>query len=193
MKTATAADKSAVLALLCEAFAKNPSVNYLVKQDRKRSQRIKALMEYSFEVCSLFGTVWLSDDRKACALLLYPHLKKTTIRSIWLDAKLVFEAFGLKNVRKVMERESLVQQLHPAKEMAYLWFIGVHPEYQHRGYGSRLLKEIIAEENLKALTICLETSVLGNIAWYEHFGFEIYNRLELDYTLFFLKREPDKC
>lgn len=35
----------------------------------------------------------------------------------------------------------------------------------------------------------LETSMPENLPWYERFGFRIYDRLELGYTLYFLKKE----
>ena len=38
--------------------------------------------------------------------------------------------------------------------------------------------------------VCLETSTLKNLLWYERFGFEIYNQPELGCILFFLKRKP---
>jgi ribosomal protein S18 acetylase RimI-like enzyme len=192
MKKATAANKSMVVDILSAAFAENNSVNYIVKQDKNRLRRIVALINYSYEICSQFGEVWLSDDLKACALLLYPHLKRATLKSIWLDVKLIFLAIGLNNIRKVMNRETRVKGHQDSVKMVYLWFIGVHPEYQHDGKGSTLLNEIVTEASLKALPVYLETSTLVNIPWYERFGFNVYDRLELDYTLFFLKREPDK-
>jgi ribosomal protein S18 acetylase RimI-like enzyme len=76
--------------------------------------------------------------------------------------------------------------------MTYLWFIGVDPAWQHQGIGGKLLNEIIEEANMESLPVYLETSTLQNLPWYERFGFEIYNKLEMSYTLFFLRREPYK-
>jgi hypothetical protein len=59
--------------------------NYITRQDNKRKKRINALMAYSFEVCLMFGEVWLSADRRACALILYPDQKKITLKAIWLS------------------------------------------------------------------------------------------------------------
>ena len=54
-------DKALVVQLLTQAFEDNRSVNYIVLNDDKRTERIAALMDYSFDMCSLFGEVWLSD------------------------------------------------------------------------------------------------------------------------------------
>lgn len=64
MKNADYKDKSLISDILTNSFDSNQSVNYIVKQDGKRFKRIRALMDYSFEVCYLFGDVFLSDDRK---------------------------------------------------------------------------------------------------------------------------------
>jgi ribosomal protein S18 acetylase RimI-like enzyme len=183
-------DKTIIVNILASAFKENQSVNFIVRQDKFLSRRINALMKYSFEVCYRFGEVWLSDDRKACALTLSPHLKHTSLTSIWLDIKLIFRAIRINGIAKTVKREARIKKIQPDEEMVYLWFIGVAPLYQHRGIGSNLLKEIIAGADEKKLMVCLETSTLKNLPWYERFGFEIYNQLELGYTLFFLKRKP---
>lgn len=183
-------DKLLILDILSLSFDDNQSVNYIILQDEKRRARIRALMDYSFEVCYRFGDVWLSDDRKACALVLYPHLKRTTLISIWLDAQLIFKAIGIANISKALEREAMIKKRQPKEKMAYLWFIGVEPTEQHKGIGSWLLQQIFVEANEKGLPVFLETSTQINLPWYERFGFEIYDRLFLGYMLYFLKRAP---
>jgi len=192
MKNANYEDKSLVTDILTKSFDTNQSVNYIAKQDRKRLKRIRALMDYSFEVCYMFGDVFLSDDRKACALILYPDKKKTTLKSILLDIKLILSCIGVENIKKAIARESKIKQLQPKELMYYLWFIGVDPEHQNEGIGSVLLDEIINDSKNKQRPIYLETSTLKNLPWYKKYGFQIYNELELSYKLFFLKRELDK-
>jgi ribosomal protein S18 acetylase RimI-like enzyme len=190
MTSATYKDKEIVVDILSKSFDDNKSVNYIVPQDKRRGQRIKRLMEYSFDICYHFGKVMLSDDRKACALIVIPEKKKTTVQSIFLDLKLMFTCMGLSNVSKAMSREAKIRKAQPKEPMYYLWFIGVHPSEQGTGIGSGLLNEIVRESESEARTICLETSTLKNLPWYERFGFRIYNELDLGYKLFFLKRRP---
>jgi GNAT superfamily N-acetyltransferase len=187
MNKANAADKILIVDILSESFDNNPSVNYIIRQDDKRRKRIKALMSYSFDICSLFGDVWLTGDRKACALVLYPDQKKTTLKTIWLDIKLIFQAIGWAGISNAMTREALIKKKQLQVPMVYLWFIGVDPLYQHRGMGSKLLQQIIDEGKRMNRPVFLETSVIENITWYERFDFKVYDSLELDYTLYFLK------
>lgn len=182
-------EKNLVIDILTKSFDTNQSVNYIVKQDEKRTKRIRALMDYSFEVCYLFGDVFLSDDKKACALVLYPDKKKTSIKSVLLDVKLILSCVGLKNIKKTLDRESKIKKIQPKELMYYLWFIGVDPQYQNTGIGSRLLDELIEDSRQKKRAIYLETSTLKNLPWYQKLGFQIYNELSLTYKLFFLKRD----
>lgn len=182
-------DKGLIADILTKSFNDNKSVNYIVKQDGKREQRLRSLMEYSFDICYLFGDVFLSDDKKGCALIVLPDKKKSNLKSILLDLKLIFNCTGLSNVSKAMDREAKIKKLQPKELLYYLWFIGVNPADQNKGIGSNLLSEVIDEGMSKQRTICLETSTVKNLPWYEKFGFKIYNELDLSYKLFFLKKD----
>lgn len=192
MIKAKPSDKGLIVELLSNSFKENQSVNYIIWKDNKKPKRIRALMEYSIEVCLLFGDVWLTVDKKACALILYPHLKRTTLKSIFLDSQLIFRAIGVTGVVKAMKREALIKEKQFKEPMAYLWFIGVNPMYQHSGIGSSLLNEVIADADSKNLPVFLETSTLQNVPWYRRFGFQVYDELTLTYTLYFLKRDLSK-
>ncbi len=150
---------------------------------------MKKLMEYSFEVCYLFGDVFLTNDKKSCALILLPDKKKTNFKSILLDIKLIISCVGLSNIKKALDRESRIKKIHPKGLMYYLWFIGVDPAEQNKGIGSALLKDVIEESVSKGRPIYLETSTFKNIPWYEKFGFAIYNEHDFGYRLFCLRRE----
>lgn len=189
MKKAEYNDKILVVDILTQSFENNQSVNYIVKQDKNRVKRISALMDYSFEVCYLFGDVFLSDDKRACALILYPDKKKTALKSILLDARLILSSVGIKNIQRTLERESLIKKIQPKEQMSYLWFIGVDCEYQNSGIGTGLLMDIIKYSDLQNRPVYLETSTLKNLPWYQKYGFTIYHELDLSYKLYFLRKE----
>ena len=189
MRRADYSDKNLIVNILAKSFDNNKSVNYIVKQDKKRAVRMRELMEYSFDVCYLFGDIFLTDDRKGCALIVMPDKKKTTFKSIMLDAKLALSVIGLSNIKKAMNRESRINKLHPEEPFYYLWFIGVDPAEQNNGIGTKLLKHLINEAKSKQKPVYLETSTLKNIPWYEKFGFTVYDKLDFGYELFCMKNE----
>lgn len=191
MIKAANSDKHLILDILTESFDTNQSVNYIIKKDNKRVKRIRALMDYSFETCRRFGEILMSEDRNACALIVYPDKKKTTLQSISLDLKLIFQCVGFRNIKKTLRRESLIKKVQPKESMTYLWFIGVNPEKQGNGIGSRLLSDILENSMMENRPVYLETSTLNNLSWYKKFDFDVYHEEDLGYKLYFLKNKFD--
>ena len=187
MIRATVEDKNRIVNILSNAFDDNKSVNYIIPQNAKRKERIRKLMAYSFDVCYLMGDVFLSDDKKACALILLPDKKTISLRSILLDVKLAFLVIGFRNVKKAMKREASINKIHPQGPVYYLWFIGVDCYEQGKGIGSKLLTAVIKKGLQQKRTICLETSSIRNLPWYEKHGFTIYKELDFGYRLSCLK------
>lgn len=189
MKLANPLDRNLVIDILTKSFDQNRSVNYVAKQDKMRLSRIQGLMEYSFDVCSAFGKVWVSENNQACALVLFPDQKRTTLRTIYWDLKLAIKVISIGRVFDVLDREGMIKKNHPNSPMSYLWFIGVEPQNQSKGTGSHLLLEILAESEKMNRPVYLETSVERNISWYEKFGFKIYNSIDLTYKLYLLRNK----
>ncbi len=189
MVEATNRDKELVVEILARSFDDNKSVNYLIPQDAKRMQRIKELIAYSFEMCRLWGKVVISENRKSCALVIFPDRKRASVRSLLLMGGLILKSIGLRNIGKALGRESQVHAHHPAMPIYHLWFLGVLPEHQGKGYGSQLLDELLADAHGMNRPVYLETSTQRNIPWYGKHGFSIYGEILLSYDLFLLKRD----
>lgn len=189
MVRANYADKDTTANILTLSFNDNKSVNYIIMQDEKRERRLQNLMQYAFDVCFMFGNVFITEDRKGCALVIFPDKKKTNLKSVWLDLKLILSSTGLRNIKKALKRESEIKKLQPKEPVYYLWFIGVLPDEQNKGIGSTLLSGLIEDAHSQNRTVCLETSTPKNIPWYKKFGFEIYNELDIGYRLLFLKNK----
>ncbi len=189
MIEATYSDRKLAVEILSQSFDSNKSVEYVIKGGSKRQDQIKALMQYAFDMCMLFGEVYISDDKKACALILLPHKKKLTLKSIKLDIKFLLFCSSIKKLSKVLKREEAIRNFHPENKYAHLWFLGVLPQDQKKGYGSKLLTELTEVYSKKHLPIYLETSTLSNLPWYNKHGFKLVNELRIGYSLFILKKE----
>jgi ribosomal protein S18 acetylase RimI-like enzyme len=182
-------DKEKLVSILAAAFDDNKSVNYIIRQDEKRNERIRALMAYSFDVCAGAGKIFASSDFCSYALVSYPDKRKTTTKSVLRDIKFIFACLGIFHVKKAMARESVIQKGHPQTPFTYLWFIGTEPSQQGKGIATTLLNEIIREAEQQNRPVYLETSTVSNISWYKKFGFKIYRELDFGYKLYCMKRE----
>lgn len=164
-------NKERIISILTESFAENPSVNYVVKQDKKRMARIASLMEYSYFQGKVGGDLFYNAQEFACAIVIDPEKRKPFFKSVWWDLKLVFQCIGIRNVRKVLKRQKLIKLHHPSSNHVHLWYIGVDPTHQGKGFGSTLLTEIIKAYKSKGKHIILETSNPKNFPFYERHGF----------------------
>ena len=185
---ATPKHKNLIIQILCDSFDKNKSINYIVKQDQLRKQRIRILMEYSYNIAMKFGEVFISENHLSCALVLYPEKKKLSLNTIFSDLNLVFNCIGISRIGKVLEKEKKTKVCHPSILFTHLWFIGVSPKAQGKGIGQNLLHEIIAHSTKIGRPVYLETSMTENLKFYEKFGFEIYNTVDISYKIYFLRR-----
>ena len=191
MIPATPEDKILITDLLSRSFDKNKSVNYVLKQDDQRPRRMRVLMEYVFEMCYHYGGIWLTPERNAVVLVLLPERKKRFFHTLKLDFRLATGCIGLSRVMKVLKREGKIKKYHP-KEMIYLWFIGVEPEQQGKGTGSRLLQYICDMGRERGLPVCLETSTPENLPFYKKAGFEVYQELDFGHRLYMFRKEANK-
>ncbi|MGV3609650.1 MAG: GNAT family N-acetyltransferase [Fluviicola sp.] len=177
-------ERKIVTEILYKSFLENKSVNFVVKQDHKRELRIKKLMEYSYFQGTQFGRVYVSKDQKACAIVLIPSKKKTTLKSILWDLKLVFGCMGVSNVKKVLKREGEIKRHHPDFPFLHLWYIGVDPPFQGRAKGTEMMARIIHDAKELNLPIYLETSTERNFPFYEKLGFKLISEINnLGYPL----------
>lgn len=177
-------EKKVVIDILCKSFSENKSVKFVVKQDSKRELRTKKLMEYSYFHGKKFGRIYISKDEKACAIVLMPSQKKTSIKSILWDLKLVFGCMGISNVKKVLKREGEIKKHHPNFPFLHLWYIGVDPSFQGRAKGTEMMSQIIHDAKELNLPIYLETSTERNFPFYEKLGFKMISEINnLGYPL----------
>lgn len=182
--------KQRVIQILYESFKDNKSTNYIIKQGQSRDRRLRTLIKYSIFYGEKFGEVYLSDDESSCYILMESELKKTTLKSVFWDVKLIIQCIGITNVRKVLKRESIIKSYQPKGNFIHLWYIGVSPNQQGEGRGTMLMKEIIHKSREQNKTLCLETSTERNFQFYERLGFKEKTTLhELSYSLkmYFLK------
>jgi len=188
MKIATEGHRNIVVNILTKAFDQNKSFNSIIIQDHKRVERIKKVFDYYFTLNLKYGRILLSDDEKACAVISFPDQKRTTIKTIFLDVKLLF-LLGIKSVKKGFSREAVISKTHPRTNFYYLLFIGVEPRNQGQGKGSELLKDLINDSEKMGRPIYLETYLDKNVDLYKKNGFNIFKTLQFDFPVYCMKRE----
>ena len=84
--------------------------------------------------------------------------------------------------RRIEQITSKITQIH--KELVkephwYLANIGIAPEYQGKGFGSKLIKPMLERTAKEGYPVFLETNFEGNVGLYEHLGFEVLDETKI--------------
>lgn len=187
--------KQRIVELLAECVDTNKSVNWIVKQDSKRKERIRHLMDYSFDACIDLEEIYLTEDHNGVIICTMSDDKLPFLEEAYLTARLVIQVTGIDGVTKALKREEYVNSFHPQDhEFIYIWFIAVDKTVQRQGIGSLMINEIINKSNKENMPIYLETSDERTLQFYLKHGFEIYHTSEVEifgFELYFLRRLPD--
>jgi len=191
MIKASYSDKNHIVTILHSAFEPihdANSINFVVKQDKKRSKRMRLLMEYLFENCMDYGEVLLSNNRNACILMKYPHTEKFTLKGFFWQIKLAFGCIGLKNAPKILRRQAILKKHHITEPYIHPVIMGALNEVNGLGIGVRLIKQLIDEYSQNELPVIIETTTDQNLRIYKRFGFEVFKKIETDdFPIFFLR------
>lgn len=170
-------DRSVIVDILTKAYDHNETINETILQGSIRSYRLRKLMEFSIFVCTEFGKVYLSDNKQSVALVLFPDLRRTTIKTIWWDIQFLFTISGFSRSLKALSREKAVSKTHPAGKIYHLWYLGTNPSEAGKGFGGDLIKELIVDAQSNNRTLCVESRIEENTKWYKKFGFSVYDEL----------------
>ncbi|MBF4995371.1 GNAT family N-acetyltransferase [Arthrobacter gandavensis] len=165
LEHASAAEISALSAVLAEAFADYAWTRWTVDRER-REARIGAIQRFYLEHLALpHGEVWTNRARSAVAVLLPPEVGELAPLTPELQEKLLsLHGASARNLEFVLPQ--------PPRGSWTLATIGVAPAAQGNGLGTRLMETMLAAGANRG--IALETSAEQNVAFYRRFGFRVW-------------------
>lgn len=190
MQKVTSSRVSRVIQILTQSFQTNPSALWVIKQDEKVQERLKALVEYAVKTGLENEGVFLSDDENAAAIC-FKEPAKTSLRSYWNQLLLIRKAIGFSRVPHVLKREGYLKKCRSKEPHLNFWFLGVDPAQKGGNSVYDLKQGIFKRSEEQNLPILIETSVERNKNVYERFGFYVYHTWQpsKDYTLWFMRRD----
>ncbi len=78
-----------------------------------------------------------------------------------------------RSFRTFMGYGANAEHAHPEDSHWYLVVLGVRPDAQRRGLGSKLIEPVLRRADRDGVGCYLETSDRANVAYYERFGFKV--------------------
>jgi len=170
--------------VLSRAFRDDPEIVQFVPDATKRQRLLRSLFRVSLAHALRHGEVYtISPAVEGVAVWLPSAASRSSLWALLRSGglRLLFGT-GWGFLCKMKEDDDFVRrlrrQLAPADHL-YLALLGVDPEFQGKGYASRLLKPVLARLDAEKTPAYLETSVEDYVAMYRHFGFEVIEETKL--------------
>ena len=104
----------------------------------------------------------------------------------------VIEEYYKGIILKLMDTDNLIIgsiRAWEIKETVYVGKLMVHPDYRHRGYGTKLLSEIEKYYPQKRYELFTSTRSIDNIRLYQKMGYQEFDRRRVDDQLEFVYME----
>lgn len=176
---ATAIDVPTVGAVLARAFQEDPVFQWLTPDDEARRARLPAVFEAFAHVFVPHDETYLTAD-EAGAAIWAPAAVDPFAQDETRDAfgERMIAALG-GDVDKAFLLDEILGEHHPDEPCLFLQFVGVVPEQQGRGIGSRLLETVLARADTTATPAYLDATSSDNRRLYERHGFETIGEVML--------------
>jgi ribosomal protein S18 acetylase RimI-like enzyme len=98
---------------------------------------------------------------------------------------------GLRRALRFARIDGETRRRHPHPPHFYLWFLGVDPDQQGKGFGSELLRALTARADAARVPCYLETDKTTSVRLYEKHGFQVKEQVRLpvlDVDFWFMPR-----
>jgi ribosomal protein S18 acetylase RimI-like enzyme len=161
--------------VLVDALADDPAWAAVLPDESPRRTALRALVGFALADAAGAARVASSDGRVVGVAVWqppgrYPPGRRRRLRG--LPRLLPMAALG-RRALDIQRLGTAIDAVFPATPVRYLQALGVAPETQGRGVGSRLLAEQLTRSDVAAEAVYLETGKPANVAWYEAQGFSL--------------------
>jgi GNAT superfamily N-acetyltransferase len=175
LRKATMDDVPRLKAVLAEAFYEDPIFTWLIPDDAKRLARLRRYFAIELRYFALArGRVWSTSDLTGAALSTPPGVWRVPTHATLMEGAV----FGM-HLSRAARLGAAIEWRHIRRPHYYVRDIGVHPDMQGQGLGSRLMSPTLERCDREGLPAYLEASSERSAALYERHGFQLTSELKV--------------
>lgn len=161
---------------LADAFVDDPIITWFMRADAKRdAARLRFFRVLLAEAVIPDGVIERPEAGGAAAVWI--PSEKLTGQPLHRELRalpMLLNATGLARFSRLLSLREAMDKHHPTeKAHDYLWFLGVRPDCQGAGVGSRLIKAHTDQLDARGRPGFLETATPRNVPLYQRHGFQI--------------------
>lgn len=164
------------------AFAENPNTRAILADPlSKKSLNAMAKITSDAKLCRKFSNVFVAKiDGKivgAINFAYWPHCQPSLFEKLALMPKMIF-VMG-KALPKAMTVMSAWGKNDPKKNHCHIGPLGVLPDFQGKGIGSKLIKHCLELTDASKTDSYLETDAPKNLPLYQRHGFTVIKEIPI--------------
>jgi ribosomal protein S18 acetylase RimI-like enzyme len=172
IRSAVPGDVAVLARALAAAFADDPIFGWLLRDERRRNDKLLRFFALELgDVVLPSGTVWMSPEGSGACLELPPGGWRMPLRTQALHAPGFAAVFG-RSLPRALITITTMERKHLREPHFYVPYVGVAPEGQGVGLGTKLLGRTLERADAGGLPTYLEATSERNAALYERLGFE---------------------
>jgi GNAT superfamily N-acetyltransferase len=173
-------DRGRVRAALAAAFMDDPVAVWTTPADRHRPRVLRHFFGCYFDFHQGEGMVYVDPERRGAAIWALPGRWKTSARQdLRISRAFAHPRYWRRAATVARGLLSLEAEHPPEPPHFYLAALGVEPDQQGRGLGSRLLAPVLEVCDSDGVAAYLESSKESNIAFYGRHGFRLLGERKL--------------
>ena len=170
---------------MADAFSRDPLWQKVFEGESDLDRRYPACFEVPVRHCLKYGEVYATSEGLEGILAVVPgrFSDMTFWRMLRSGALGSGMRMGVNAGRRMAELKVLSSDragITAGRPYVYLLLLGVRAAYQGNGLGGSLLRALIHRCDGEGLPIYLETETEENVLLYEHFGFDVVQRVTFD-------------
>jgi GNAT superfamily N-acetyltransferase len=180
VKRATAADVEPMAAQLCRAFADDPVMAHVFRNEARRPAAMHAYFSTQMKADYLpFGGCYTTEGYEGSAI--WAPAGKPLMSGLVpiITTMLPVIPYVAAHLVTTLKLLSLMDSMHPHEPHWYLASLGTDPASQGQGVGSALLQVVLEHCDTEGLPAYLESSKERNVPFYARHGFAVVNEVPL--------------
>lgn len=178
IRTAVGDDRRAFVETLVAAFHGDPVMTWWVPDPGRRLEILDAFFEVIIDAFQSHDGLYVTAPEPVATAVWVPAgCQPAGADAEQLVGSLVEAA--AEHADRLLEALELMEEAHPVDAHEYLFFLATRPEWQSRGLGSALMREVLDRCDRDGIPAYLEATSLDSRRLYLRHGFEVTGELRL--------------
>jgi ribosomal protein S18 acetylase RimI-like enzyme len=178
VRKATGDDRSALVDTLTVVFHDDPVFRWWVPDPQRRPLILRSFFEVVVDVFQPHDELYVTEpDPVSTAIWVPPGCQPSGEEGEQMVGWLVTAA--AETADRLLTAFELMEEQHPHGSHAYLFFLATLPQWQSRGIGSALMREVLDRCDRDGIPAYLEATSIDSQRLYLRHGFEVTGEIRL--------------